>query len=252
MSIEVRLRPARSKFGLRPWLVAAAIATIFPFATKAEEQGLVEIRDNDEIFQTYRERREGHGWLVGAGVENYKPQNFLSPVDGDSYETIFGGANIMMMSVEGGYKLNLGAISIGAVLGYAQGSVGGSSDGETRSLKVERTSLKGMLALDGITDEPLVAPYASFGLYRLGVDDFVETADLKFEGQTGTGTLLSIGALVQLNWLERASAREAWISSGLQNTYLDVFVTQLGKTSSDDDPDFSSAFNWGAALRLEF
>jgi hypothetical protein len=58
--------------------------------------------------------------------------------------------------------------------------------------------------------------------------------------------------LIQLNWIEKETAKLAYLGQGLENTYLDVFWTQYQNTDDELDPAFENDFNFGVGLRLEF
>ena len=58
------------------------------------------------------------------------------------------------------------------------------------------------------------------------------------------------GLQLQLNFLEPHVAERARITTGLENTYLDIFATYYdarGKLA-----DLGSDLSWGTGLRLEF
>lgn len=243
--------------------MAIALVMALPFSTKAEEnlnqvppdptdQGWVEVRSSDAAFKPYLKRRLPTGWLLGFGMEAYKPDGFTSPIDGLTYEDIFGDGYMEMMFLEGGYKMNLGAVSLGLVGNYAVTSPSGYANGESRDYKIERKEIKAMAIFDGIIEEPYLAPYVSFGLFQIGMDEHVPSAAFQFSGETQMGTSLTVGVLVQTNWLEPDAARWAWLNAGVENTYIDLYLKQHGTTGGENDPDVSSKFNWGAGLRIEF
>lgn len=254
---EVRaFLPAR-KTNLRPrgsiFLASAFAVFLGVFPTKAKAASdLVEVRTQDDIFQTYRERRNRHGFQFGVQYENYQPKNFSSAFDDTSYSDMFGNSNIAMMGGELGYKFNTAIGSFSALVGYASGRISDSRIGETRTLDLKRTSLKAQYIADMIWPEPYVAPYGALGVYYVnGIEGITETGD-EVSGKTQLGTIATIGVLVQLNWLEPDTARGAYMEVGLQNTYLDLFLTQVGKPNGADDPELGTSFNWGAGLRFEF
>lgn len=118
-------------------------------------------------------------------------------------------------------------------------------------MKIERVTAKGMLILDAFMDEPYFAPYGAFGMYQMGIDETAANAEAALSGQTGLGTILTAGLLVQMNWLEDDVSRSSWLDTGIENTYIDLYVNQYGK-AGPDDPNLSTGMNWGAGLRLEF
>jgi hypothetical protein len=63
---------------------------------------------------------------------------------------------------------------------------------------------------------------------------------------------MTVGLMMQLNWVEEEASRWALLTTGLQNTFLDVFMTQHQKTANTSDPGTASAFNFGGGVRIEF
>lgn len=261
MTTAVRSVFQGEKFNLRPWVLCLFLLIGLSAETKAEDgvtdegnpSGLVEVRSNDEAYLPYLERRQTHGWQLGFGMENYQPKDFISNIDANNtYQAMYGKADIPVYYIETGYKLNLPVVSLSALLGYGHGQIKDTKTGETNSLVLERTSLKLMMIFDGIMNEPYVAPYAALSVWEIGFDEKITEADLSHSARTKMGNTMTAGLLFQLNWLEQQSSRWAWLNSGLENTYLDVFMSKYGKSNGEDDPDTTSDFNWGAGLRIEF
>lgn len=242
--MNLRLRPA--------FCLIVFFAAIFLSAPTKAEENLVEIRGKDDVYKNYRERRSTHGWQFAVGYENYFPKEFESSIDGETYGDMFGKSSIAIVSVETGYKFNFAAGSISALVGYGTGSLKDDRLGETRGLTVVRPSGRLMYIADALFPEPYVAPYAAFGVTALGIDENIVETGLKFSGQAKMGTMMTVGALIQVNWLEDDVSRTGYLQSGIQNTYIDLFLNQYSKSGGENDPNTFSAFNWGAGLRLEF
>lgn len=190
--------------------------------------------------------------LIGFGLENYKPKNYTSLIDAKTHEELFGDGIIPFGYFELGYKFNFMLGSLSALVGYSQGSLAGAGSGQERSILMERNTFRFMYIMDNIMSEPYLAPYASFGFWKIGLDEEEPGSGVTLSGESEMGTTLTVGVLIQLNWIESEVSRRAYIASGMENTYLDLFLAQMGKTSSDEDPDFSSEFNLGTGLRVEF
>ncbi|MBX2988132.1 MAG: hypothetical protein KF802_09565 [Bdellovibrionaceae bacterium] len=231
--------------------MTALIFSLSPFTTKAEEP-LVEVRTMDNVFKSYKERRGTHGFLLSISGEDYLPKDYVSRIDAENFETMFGDSTMPVYSGEIGYKFNFVLGSLSALVGYGYGRVSFAGSGEERVLEFHRTTGRLMYIMDNFLAEPYAAPYFSFGIYDLGIEEKIPTLDASFSGQTKIGTLMTAGLLLQLNWIEPDTSREAYIGAGLENMYLDLFVTQLNATTSDEDPNTQSGFNVGAGLRLEF
>lgn len=232
-------------------LVGLFIGLGSPLAKAQGEEALVEIRTIDDVYSSYRERRGTHGILFGLLYENYYPDALISMIDEATYSDMFGDSPVGLTGFEIGYKYNFFLGSLSAIYGYSLGQISDSNIGEERSLEINRNALKLMYVADRIMPEPYVAPYVGVGVWDFGLVERAGDAD-EFTGQTKIGNSVTIGFLVQLNWIEPFSAREAYMSSGLENTYLDFFMTQLSNTTSEEDPTTRTSFDWGAGLRLEF
>lgn len=234
----------------------AFFGCLFVLPTKASSPpnpGLVEVRNNDAVFESYRERRSLNGLIFGISYENYRPKNFLSSIDSESYSSTFGSTPVTLGQFEVGYKLNFGPASIAASFEYGQGQVNGSElAGEERRLSIEKTALKATLFIDGIFEEPYVVPYAGISLWKFGIDEKIVRTDVSFSGKTQPGTSVDVGLLLQLNWIEPETARWALVRGGVENTYIDLFLRQYAKSSGSADPDTSSDMNWGVGLKVEF
>lgn len=63
---------------------------------------------------------------------------------------------------------------------------------------------------------------------------------------------MTFGLLIQLNWLEAETAKDAYLNQGVENTYLDIFWNQYASSGSDEDLNLETQSNWGAGLRIEF
>lgn len=218
--------------------------------------GLVEVHTGAEYVMPYRERRAWSGFLVGVSTQTYNPKNYVSLIDGVAFEDAFASMP-EFTQVEGGWKLNLTGVSFAVLLNYGRGDRSSAKSGENRNILFERTLLRAQLIIDGILDEPYVAPYGGLdfwdgGTLTFGIDESIPALNQKFSGKTGGGTAMTVGVLLQLNWLEKKWADRAYRSAGLENTYLDLFAQKVNATSSDSDPDISSDLSWGAGIKLEF
>lgn len=259
------------KIGYRRELIRIAavlglILVLTPASSFAEEPdmppseqphgGLVELHTGSEYVQAYRERRTWSGILIGVSTQTYNPKNYVSVLDGVAYEDAFA-AMPDFSQIEGGWKLNLAGVSVAFLLNYGRADRSSAKSGENRAITIERTMLRTQLIIDGLLPEPYVAPYGSFdfwdgGTMTFGVDESIPALNQKFSGKTGSGSALTAGVLLQLNWLEKNWADSAYRSVGIENTYLDLFAQKVNTTSGSDDPDVSSDFSWGAGVKIEF
>lgn len=237
-------------------LVILALSIFGPAAHAQNEEikddtPLVEVYHDIQETGDYRDRRSSHGFMFSANYQGFLPKNYISTLDSNPiYTDAFGKKSISMIEFQLAYKYNfsLGALTFG--LGYGTGSVESDLSGDKRSLEVTKPSASIGYIMDALFAEPYVAPYLQLQAWQMGIKEKSSTDD--FNGDTKMGFDYTVGLLLQLNALDPSSAAAALNNTGLENTYLDVFVTKYTKTQSTADADTETDFNFGAGLRLEF
>lgn len=211
---------------------------------------LVEVRYPVDPDASYKERRRTHGANFAVNQLAMSPVDWLTLLNQEAYFDEVYQNPVSLNSVELGYKFNfvLGSLNFLAV--YGAGNT--SSDGY--NLSVTKYAAKGMYIIDNILSEPYVAPYAAASIWQMTFkeNDSFSTPSRETSETLGPGFDYSFGLLFQLNWLEPGTARDTLNTTGIQNTYVDIFVTQ--HTDSQDSIDASTAtdFDLGFGLRLEF
>ena len=220
--------------------------------------GKVDVVYPAEKSAPYKLRRGAWSNVLGFNFESITPDKYISPLetltpDGtNSYKSLFGTSPIQMFNLELGRKYNfaLGSLGLSAVAGGGGVIDGRSAD--NRRLALVKKGVSANLTLDTLFNEPYVAPYASVHVFSF---DWSETAEISQErksGSTAVTTGLVAGALIQLNWIDGDGALAAQDSFGLENTYLDLFVSQYNTSDSKKDPNFKTGTNYGAGLKMEF
>jgi hypothetical protein len=216
-------------------------------------------KDNDQTIEVivpasalakYKHRRTKMGYKFGVNYENLKPDSYVSPVDNTKYAQLFNSETISFMQISGGPQYNLNAASISLEGIYATGSMSSNYSGESVSLSVTKKGLKGSLNIDAIKDEPYVVPYVAAEMFLLDFTEKGRTGNTS--GTTGFTTSISAGALLQLNWIDQASARDAYNYSGVENAFLDVYAKQYQASMKSTDPNFKTDWLLGLGLKLEF
>lgn len=216
-----------------------------------DHSGLVEMHYPIDADVPYKERRDDFAFTFGVTYENFYPKNYSSIVDAaDFYEDMFGEAEIPMFSADLGLKYNffLGALTAGVGGGY--GTISEERGDVYRDVAFTKASAYLGYTMDSVFDEPYVAPYILGGTTLFSIEETAGT-------ETGSGTtdtcfFYKAGALVQLDWIEDSSSRVGLMEHGLENTYLDLFVTQYSTSANSDDTDTETQLNFGAGLKLEF
>lgn len=219
--------------------------------------GTIEVIYPADLSKPYRERKGTWSKNVSFSMQVVRPESYesfigLAATDTipESYTDSFGKKDINLISGSIGLQFNtsLGSLTADLVGGY--GKVESEYDIGTRSLNlVKRGAAFGFL-FNNIFEEPYVAPYANVEVFNFQYSDkLVDDSDA---GTTAMAIGTTVGALIQLNHLDPSSAaRDANNDWGIQNTYLDVYATRYGTSSSSDDPDFATNFNFGVGIKIE-
>jgi hypothetical protein len=213
-----------------------------------------------DVNASYKERRQTNGVLFSINYEKFYPLDYISEYNDVFVESILDGTPINLIGAEIGYKYNMQLGSLGLLLGYAQGGGNSTSD---RSLAVSRTTVSANIAFDNYFDEPWVVPYAQAGISRFGLKETKPNSDGVSSSASNVPSY-RLGLLFQLNWIENSidpsSSGEARRSSGLENTFLDIYYISHLETSNSTatiDPNSTGEPNmrsnqFGAALKMEF
>ncbi len=235
-------------------------------AESTPDDGKIEVVYPANRLMPYRERRGDWGVNFGLQYEALFPTRYRSKIDDSPYDHMFGDNPVDMIQGQLGLKYNfaLGSIAASALLAagsiYDRQIMNYLDDPNTPAVERPEADAKLQLTkmgasftyiMDTLFPEPYIAPYIEGQIFKM---DWMESA-LDEETKSGTTdflTAVSAGVLIQLNWLDPASAFEAQNGSGLQNTYLDLFISQYNGSGSGDDPNFETDMNYGAGLRLEF
>jgi hypothetical protein len=218
-----------------------------------QDDGLVEIHFPVDVTTSYKERRRTSGTNVGINMTNFVPYNWESLLDGGLYDNDYGSSPIQLYTLEAGYKYNFALGSISLLAGFGMGTNNTNVNGISRSMTVMKYLGKVMYAMDNMFSEPYVAPYVAGSVWQMRVSEKEDITDgLADAINVGPGFEYSVGALIQLNWLEPDIASRALVDIGIENTYLDVFMSQHMRTQSSSVYSTATDFNFGAGLRLEF
>lgn len=240
------------------------VATTFCFLSqvaRAQDElpsGKIAVESPENYAQAYKQRRSKHGVLFSIGVEKFYPFDYKAIKENKFIEDLIGTDRIDLVGFEIGYKHNISIGSISALFNYAKGSKIGKHD-----LDLAKQGLSANVALDALFDEPWVVPYIQMGAHQMSITDTSTKSS-----QSGSASLAinyRYGLLFQINWIEDSIDKTARIdalrSSGLENTYIDVYFAQYMPSGSardpssgalDGEPNLASSGEMGLALKLEF
>lgn len=242
MNLHLGLKLILSIFVVSVW-TSMAVAT-------DEVHQLVEVELPQNILAPYKERRADHGSYITIGYEELNLGNYISTIDSATYGDMFGNEALPLLRLQIDYKYNfeLGSLALGAEFGT--GSISDDRMGEDRTLSVHKYGIVVKYSADMLFDEPYVVPYGAVHFWKMDISES-SPAD-SFAGSTDIGMNYTLGVLLQLNWIDPDSSRNATNNWGLENTFLDLYATQYAKSSSIDDPDTETDALLGGGLIMEF
>jgi hypothetical protein len=242
-------------------LVCLVTTLIVSTAVAAEEEpaavedyrntgDLVELHYPIDVQAHYKQRRETHGFMFDVTYENVMLDRYVSIVDFTTfYQEMFGDSEFPVVNLGFSYKYNFVLGSFLATFGYGMGSIADDASGVKRSLELKKMSGSVTYIMDNMFDEPYVAPYATLGLMNLGISE--SAADTTYSHAVNA-MFYQAGLLLQLDWLDPSYSKRSIREYGLQNTYLDLFMSKYEPSSDATDPDTSTDFAFGAGIRMEF
>lgn len=226
--------------------------------------GKVSYEYGTDPLLSYKERRKSWSKLFKLDVEQLLPDQYRSQLDSESYDNIYGTKTIPIVSIQFGVKKNFNFASIGVegFAGYGElferyywEDKSKVTHDSLRGIKLIRYGLSGSLFLDGIFPEPYVAPYISGQIFQYQLTESEKLSDEEInekKSSTGYATGFSIGALIQLNWINKIEAMQSYRQYGIENTYLDLYLTTRNTSSGTNDPSLQSSASYGAGLRIEY
>lgn len=225
--------------------------------------GAVELEKQEDYSLSYKKRRGTHGVLFSVGMEKFYPIDYRSLFNDAYIEEIIQENRIDLVGIELGYKHNMSFFSISVLGGFFQGAIVGARSGE-RTLSISKQGVSANVAIDGMLEEPWIAPYVQAGVHQFNVTES-NAAQVSESATTGLALNYRYGLLFQLDWIENSidkeSKAERLRSSGLENTYIDVYFAghQPSRDALDPldlvnegDPNMLSSGEMGLGLKMEF
>ena len=207
---------------------------------------------NKGALVPYSVRRPLWGLEAGVTYSTFHPtsyaSNFISTALLD-FDNAFGEDPMLEFYLNYKYNFSLGSIGMVASYGSYSNEVDDTSFG-TPTLDITMLQLSTKYIMDNIFFEPTIAPYLGVGVYVAQYSE--EENGNENGGTTSPAPYYYIGALFQMDWIDRYAALEAYSESGIENTFLFLEARQYIASSEASDPDFSTDFNINAGLSLEF
>ncbi len=211
---------------------------------------LVEVELHQDNLAPYKERREDHGIYAGVIYEPLVFKSFVSAIDDANYSTMFGAEAIPLVSLLIDYKYNFMLGSLSAGISYGQGKLSDSVSGVYRTLEISKTALGFKYSMDMLMTEPYVVPYVGLQFYNMSISDSTPTQS--FSETLEQEISYSLGVLLQLDWIDYETAKHATFYWGLENTFIDLFITKYTKSADAGKANMETDPTFGAGIRLEF
>ncbi len=222
--------------------------------------GSVLVETPEDFSKPYKERRGKHGALFSLFSEVFDPVNYQSGYGDALIGDFLGSEAIRLNGLELGYKYNVSVGSVAALFSYSVGN----ADNGGRTLGFTKQSFSVNAALDAVFDEPYAVPYGQIGINLFDIKEEKPGSD-SFSETTSPVVGYRYGILFQLDWIENQLDKEAraerLFSSGLENTYIDVYYANYLASSSAQDPavlasegegNLESTGQMGIGLKMEF
>ena len=198
----------------------------------------------------YRNRRDKWGQTVSVGYSSFTPINYEPNFITSNFEDIYATADMPLIELQVTVKRNFALGSIGAEFGVGMYQNNSDSDLIESDIQLIPFRLGMNYSIDNLYHEPFVVPYAMAGAYVVMYEE--NAASVAHGGNTQIAPYFGGGLLLQLNWVDREAARISYLESGIENTFIYLEMRRFIASSVVSDPDFSTGFDWGLGVRLEF
>jgi hypothetical protein len=210
--------------------------------------GLVAVDYPPDFSYPYAARRPRFSGVVGPVVDQVYPKGYRSLIDGRSYADMFGTSNLTLVGLQAGIKANFNFGAVGLGLGVATGEI--KRDFTSKSVTLQATRYQGELNLwfDHIWQEPYFVPTFSVNLKQFSLEEADKVKEVNDTSDLHWG--FEVGALVQLNWLDRRTATRNMVRYGMLNSYLGVFWGQ--SLGAEAPKSMASNREMSAKFLLEF
>lgn len=196
----------------------------------------------------YKKRRTTWGGYLGFQYGTFNPINYEPSFSTSTYDAVYTQKTGSVELVFGlKYNFFLGSLGAQITSGYFSANNGSTTAASRLTIIPVMAGVR--YALDNIFDEPYVVPYASGGMYT-GL--YTESQQgLSVTGNSAFAPYYSVGAMFQLDWLDKDSHESGYEDFGLENTYLYVEARSF-MAATNNLPDLSTPLQIFGGLQTEF
>lgn len=217
---------------------------------KKSSSGWVEVEPEIDYDRDYVYRRHPLGFVFSFQTESGRlSDQFISPFGALTYNQMIDRP-LQIFEIQMSAKWNLSWVSVLLGAGIGGGSQKGDKSGTMYWVELEKKSFHLLFAFDTLMSFPWVVPYA--GLLWTGWDVRNISSAERIVSSNPYTLGNQAGLMFQINWFEERTARRAHADSGLENTYLDIFLTQYPGYVQEGTPNIRFSTSYGLALRMEY
>ena len=235
-------------------LGSLSLSDPMPTSSEAEdEKPFVVVEIGKDWSSSYKDRRSFWGVDFAIHSEAGKLREFTSPFDGKDFQNSFQTNEVRFVSLDLGVRTNFPVVSLISGLSFGTSEVTSPIFGTRLSLVKKAVHFQ--LLADAIFSEPYVAPYV--GIHFFNLDYTLSQGESKETGSTPSRMGTRYGLLVQINSLDPDGVKDGRREYGLQNAYLDLFLSTYpagSKTLANGSPGPDMSWNnqLGVGLKLEY
>lgn len=202
---------------------------------------------------SYKQRRTDWSKRVVLSLETFYPENYVSSSDQSTYQQLVGNNSIQMTGINIGTQYNTRIGGFFFDLFFAYGSISGNTSGTVTTIGGRKTGASIGIFLDTLFENPYISPYFSYQIFSMNWSEIAPAAmPVSLDGIISMMSSYQFGLSLHLDKVDPISSGAAYTEYGLKNSFLDFYGTQTMKSQNSSDPNFSTAFNWGIAFRVEF
>lgn len=226
---------------------------------EAPPPGMVHVEQSDLIppkppkrdyeLKPYSERRGKWGALLGFAYSSYTPSNYVPNFATTDFGSVYGTPQTPLLEGQLTIKRNFSFGSAGIEIGFGYYDNVGSGTINSE-LQLTQGRLGAIVILDTLFSTPYLAPYGSVGAYMMQISESMNNNS--FNGNTSVAPYITVGVQATLDWIDRDSARSAYMNGDIQSTFLFAELRTYFASANKTDPDFSASIAPGGGLRVEF
>lgn len=215
-------------------------------STSPDSSDEVIVELSSDYSKHYKERRAETGALVSINFEKIDLPKYISTLDNSLFSEKYGDLSLIGLQVQ--KKYNWSPVSMALGLGYTTGSAQGANEA---IMEVTKYEINARAIIDGWFQEPRYAPFIFVEGWQMQISEKDSTTSFSGEIE-GIGFHYGAGMSIQLNRIDPHASTDAFQEWGMENTYLDVYVSANIAPTNDAAPDVSSELAVGFGLTLEF